>query len=165
MRYIDIKFYENSIEKYGDETYIHWTFILDNENADIDKNKFDKNLPLRTFLNIVARSYLNGRDFFIKDINNVLNDYSEVETYGDIEVDVEITKEITTIEYMFDTKSLAPFFVPLDPNIKYGSRPLAKEEKYNEISTEELKELCIYCMGEIKKYEEEYASKGITLDY
>ena len=165
MRYIDIKFYENSIRKYGDTTYIYWTFILDNENADIDPYKFDKNLPLRTFLNIVASSYLDGRDFFIKDINNVLNGYSEIETYGDMEIHVEINKEITTIEFMFDFKHLEPLFVPIDPNINYGVRYLSKEEMYNEISTEELKELCIYCMGEIKKYEEEYASKGITLDY
>lgn len=163
MRYIDIKFYENSIKQVGDMTYIHWSFILDNENADIDAYKFDRNLPLRRFLNIVTENYLEERFNFIEAIENVLDGKLELEDYGDEEIDVKITKDITTIEYMFDFKPLSPAFTPLDPNIKYGVRYLSKEEMYNEISTEELKELCIYCINEIQKYQKEYASKGITL--
>nr|WP_317360272.1 hypothetical protein [uncultured Tyzzerella sp.] len=165
MRYIDIKFYEDSIEKFGDITYIHWTFILDNENFNVDANKFDKNLPLRSFLNTVAQYYLEERFDFIELIDNVLTGKLELETYGDEEVHVEISKEITTIEFMFNFKHLTPPFTPLDPNIDYGIRYLEPEEMYNEISTEELRELCVYCINEIEKYKKEYASKGITLHY
>ena len=106
MRYIDIKFYENIIKQVGDMTYIHWSFILDNENADIDAYKFDRNLPLRRFLNIVTENYLEERFNFIEAIENVLDGKLELEDYGDEEIDVKITKDITTIEYMFDFKPL-----------------------------------------------------------
>nr|WP_317360267.1 hypothetical protein [uncultured Tyzzerella sp.] len=165
MRYIDIKFYEDSIEKFGNTIYIYWTFILDNEDADIDSYKFDKNLPLRTFLNIVAEHYLEERFDFIEAIDNVLNGKLKLEDYCDEEIYVKITKETTNIESMIEHKCHAPLFTTIDPNINYGVRYLEPEEMYNEISTEELRELCVYCINEIEKYKKEYASKGITLHY
>ena len=163
MRYIDIRFYENSIKTVGDVTYIHWTFILDNENCDLDPNKFDKNLPLRIFLNIVAQHYLEEDFNFIQAIDNVLNENLDFKDYGDEVIYVKITKEITTIEFMFNFKHLVSPFTPLDPNVKPRVRYLELEEMYNEISTEELRELCVYCINEIEKYKKEYASKGIKL--